>query len=104
MSNEMTYFILFAAIWGLSAVIAFSHLMKPWHEMLTNMGQKSAIARWIGILLRCPMCTGWHFGWMAVYFNLAPGPRTILHAITLAFVAAGINLVLAVKTEGAVAP
>ena len=93
----MSYFLYFAAVWGLSAGIAFSKLTAPFHEWLEK--REGASARWLGALLACPMCLGWHFGYLGVVLGLAPGAMTLANCFTLAFAAAGINLVLAVATE-----
>jgi hypothetical protein len=93
----MDYALFFAAVWGLSAGIAFSKLTAPFHEWLAK--RSGASARWLAALLGCPMCLATHFGWSAVLFGIAPGPHTVLHAATLAFACAGITLVLALVAE-----
>lgn len=81
----------FAAVWGVSAGLAFSKLL---------VGPRAALGEgfW-GQLVGCPMCTGFHLGWIAVAASVAPGPHTVFYAAVLAFACAGINLILAVITE-----
>lgn len=80
-----------AAVWGLCAGIAFSHLTLP---LRTWAGDG-----WLGKFLGCPMCLGFHCGWIGVATSLAPGPHTIFYALVLSFVCAGLNLLLAVYVE-----
>lgn len=92
-----SYVLFFAAVWGLSAGIAFSKLTAPFHEWLAK--REGASARLLGDLVGCPMCLSWHFAWLAVLVGVAPGPHTVLNGVVLAFAAAGISLLLALTAE-----
>jgi hypothetical protein len=87
----LSYFLFFAAVWGLCAGIAFSHLtvgVRAW-----------AGEGWLGKFLGCPMCIGWHVGWIGVATGIAPGERNVFSALLLAFACAGINLLLSIYVE-----
>lgn len=99
MDSWLAYALYFAAVWGFCAILAFSKITLPFREWLG--ARKDGASAFLLALLECPMCTGWHVGWVTVYFSIAPGPRTLLHAMTLACAVAGINFYLAVRTTGA---
>lgn len=94
----LEYFLFFAAVWGLCAGIAFSKLTLPFREGLA--ARRDFASAFLLALLECPMCTGWHAGWLCVYFSVAPGPHTLLHGAAMAFACAGINLLFAHRITG----
>ena len=103
----MDYFIFFAAVWGVSAGIAFSKLTSPMLDGLEayfvadekKPSFLSFLAVFLLTLFRCPMCIGFHVAWIACVAEFSPEPPTAFHALRLAFCAAGINLILAVAVE-----
>jgi hypothetical protein len=91
----------FAAL-GLSYVLGFSKLSKPFREM----GAKMPITYVLVLLVECPACLGFWIGVAAVAFRFAPLPiaATIWHAIYFGLFTAGTNLFLALRSgliEGA---
>ena len=87
----LSYFLYFLAAAGLSYVLAASHITFGIRSWLAD--QKHATATGLLLLVECMACTGWHIGWLSVAVGIAPGSRTVTHALLLAFATAGSNLV-----------
>jgi hypothetical protein len=95
----VTYFLFFAAVWGLSAGIAFSKLTAGFRAVLAALAERFWLGQFLSELFTCPMCIGFHVAWIAVILGYGPVTSTWFNALTVAFAAAGINLLLAVAVE-----
>ncbi len=88
----ISFLVFVVACFGLSWVIGWSKISYPIRERLSDAGSV-----WVLGLLECPGCLGWHTGWLAIAFGIAPPvfSRDVLGAMLCAFFIAGSNLVLA---------